>query len=117
MKNNIYVTGIKLHAFHGCLEEEARVGANYTVNVKLSTNFMEAAENDDLKKTVDYCDVYEIVKEEMGKRSKLIEQVCERIFTRLKKEVKGIDSLEIKIVKHRPPINGNVDEVAVEMAD
>ena len=33
MKNHINIEGIKLYGFHGCLEEEGRVGGEYIVEV------------------------------------------------------------------------------------
>jgi dihydroneopterin aldolase len=113
MKHKIEVNGIKLYAFHGCLEEEARIGGHYVVDVSISTNFSLAAKTDDLSKTVDYVAVNTIVKEEMAIRSKLIEHVGQRIFSRIKIELKAISELSVKITKISPPINGDVDSVAI----
>jgi len=113
MKHKIEVNGIKLYAFHGCLEEEARIGGHYVVDVTITTDFSEAANTDDLSKTVDYVAVNAIVKEEIAIRSKLIEHVGQRIFSRIKNEMKGVSSLSVKITKLTPPINGDVDSVAI----
>ncbi len=113
MKHKIEVNGIKLYAFHGCLEEEARIGGHYVVDVAISTDFSLAAETDDLSKTVDYVAVNAIVKEEMAIRSKLIEHVGQRIFSRIKNEMKGVSELSVKITKISPPINGDVSNVAI----
>lgn len=111
--NKIFVNGIKLYAHHGCLEEEAKIGANYIVDIILETDFMEAAKTDDLSKTIDYCDVYEITKQEMAIRSKLIEQVAYRILNRLKSTFKNLKKTEVKITKLNPPMNGDVEKVSV----
>ncbi len=113
MKHTIEVNGIKLYAFHGCLPEEGRIGGHYLVDVSLQTDFSEAAITDELIKTVDYVDINKIVKEEMAIRSKLIEHVGQRIFDRIKKEVKNVDKLRIKVIKICPPINGDVENVAI----
>ncbi len=113
MKHTIEVNGIKLYAFHGCLPEEGKIGGNYLVDVSLKTDFTEAAITDELIKTVDYVDINKIVKEEMAIRSKLIEHVGQRIFNRIKKEVQNVDKLKIKVVKICPPINGDVENVAI----
>lgn len=113
MKHTIEVNGIKLYAFHGCLTEEGKIGGNYLVDVSLQTDFTEAAITDELIKTVDYVDINKIVKEEMAIRSKLIEHVGQRIFGRIKKEVQNVDKLKIKVVKICPPINGDVENVAI----
>jgi dihydroneopterin aldolase len=113
MKHTIEVNGIKLYAFHGCLPEEGKIGGNYLVDVSLQTDFTEAAITDELIKTVDYVDINKIVKEEMAIRSKLIEHVGQRIFNRIKKEVQNVDKLKIKVIKICPPINGDVENVAI----
>ena len=113
MKHTIEVNGIKIYAFHGCLPEEAEIGGHYRVDVMLNTDFSGAAESDDLSKTVDYVIVNKIVSEEMQIRSKLIEHVGQRILTRLKNNIKNIDFIRIKIIKICPPINGDVESVAI----
>lgn len=111
--NIIEVNGIKLYAYHGCLPEEGRIGGHYEVNVQLKTDFSEAAKNDDLNLTVDYVEVNRIVEEEMAIRSKLIEHVGRRILDRIKNELKNIHWVHIKIIKICPPINGDVNNVAI----
>lgn len=113
MKHTIEVNGIKLYAFHGCLPEEGKIGGHYTVDVSLETDFSEAADSDELIKTVDYVDINRIVTEEMAIRSKLIEHVGQRIFSRIKKDLQNIHKLKVKIVKICPPINGDVQNVAI----
>ena len=68
MTHAINIEGIKLYAYHGCLEEESRIGGNYIVDVYMITDFSEAAKTDDLTKTIDYCTVYEISKAQMAIR-------------------------------------------------
>ena len=113
MKHTIEVNGIKLYAFHGCLTEEGKVGGHYVVDVRITTNFTSASYSDELSETVDYVIVNQIVTEEMAIRSKLIEHVGQRIFTRITAEVERIEALTIKLTKMTPPINGDVDNVAI----
>jgi dihydroneopterin aldolase len=113
MKHTIEVNGIKIYAFHGCLPEEGKIGGQYSVDVMLNTDFSEAAKHDDLTKTIDYVIVNKIVSEEMAIRSKLIEHVGQRILERLKNEINTIDLVRIKVTKICPPINGDVDNVAI----
>lgn len=117
MINTIEVNGIKLHANHGCLIEEAKIGGNYVVDVTVKTDFKEASLTDELAKTVDYVDINKIVQEEMAIRSKLIEHVGQRIVTRIKSEITGVIKLKVKIIKLSPPINGDVENVAIVIED
>lgn len=112
-KHIIEVNNIRLYAYHGCLEEEAKIGSNYRVDISLVTDFTEAAVTDDLSKTVDYVKIHEIVQQEMSIRSKLLEQVAERIVVNSKKSCPTILNVRVKIAKLCPPINGDVEEVAI----
>ena len=111
----IRVNHIRLHAHHGCMEEEAIIGGHYIVDVELHTDFHNAARHDTLEDTIDYVDVNRIVTEQMAIRSKLIEHVCQRIIDSLKSELKGIQSVRVRLTKLTPPINGDVASVEVEI--
>lgn len=111
--NKVSVIGIKAFAYHGCLEEEAKIGNEYIIDVELITDFKESAMEDDLTKTIDYVIVNRIVEEEMAIRSKLIETVGYRILGRLQKESFQVIKARIEIKKINPPINGNVNYVSI----
>jgi dihydroneopterin aldolase len=113
MKHTVEVNGIKLYAYHGCLPEEGKIGGNYTVNVSVTTDFSSSFESDDLNDTVDYVVINRIVTEEMKQRSKLIEHVGKRILNRFEREISGINYARLKVIKHCPPINGDVEDVAI----
>jgi 7,8-dihydroneopterin aldolase/epimerase/oxygenase len=115
--HQINIEGIKLYAYHGCLEEEALIGGNYIVDVHMKTDFTDAAETDDLTKTIDYCEVYEIVKREMAIRSKLIEQVGQRISDQLRIKFPSIKEHRVKVTKLLPPMNGDVEKVSIEICE
>ena len=109
----VTLENIQLYAYHGCLEEEALIGQNYRVDVYITTDYTEAAQTDDLTKTVDYTQVYEIVKREMAIRSKLIEHVCRRICEALTAEIPTIEKCQVKLTKYNPPVNGMVGNATV----
>lgn len=109
----IAVEGIRLHAYHGCLEEEARIGTDYCVDVNVDYDYSKAASTDDLSDTVDYVVIYRIVKSQMAIRSKLIEHVAKRIYDEIIKVYPAINSLEVKVAKSNPPVNGLVDRSVV----
>ena len=113
MKHIVEVNGIKLYAFHGCLPEEEKIGGHYMVDIYMETNFSKAAITDELSETIDYVVVNRIVKEQMAIRSKLIEHVGKRIVQEIKKEVENIDLIRVKVIKICPPINGDVNNVAI----
>ena len=109
----ITVSGIQLYAFHGCMQEEAKIGSNYVVDVVLETDLSLASASDELQHTVDYVSVNQIVTEQMAIRSKLLENVTKRIIDQLSLNHPEIVSMEVSVSKLTPPINGNVDRVVV----
>jgi 7,8-dihydroneopterin aldolase/epimerase/oxygenase len=117
MKHTIEVNGIKCYAHHGCLEEEAKIGGHYIVDIAIKTNFTEAMQTDELINTIDYVEVNSIVKEEMAIRSKLIEHVGARIYNRLHQQLKNVESVKVKIIKICPPINGDVNDCTIIIED
>ncbi|MDG1262805.1 MAG: dihydroneopterin aldolase [Flavobacteriales bacterium] len=111
----IRVTGIRVQSNHGCMEEEMLIGQEFIVNIELTTDLGPSMVSDDLKDTVDYVAVHDIVFRETKQRSKLIEHVAHRIGTALKKELPQIEQVKIEVVKPAPPIGGDVASVAVEI--
>jgi len=107
----IFLKNIRSYAYHGCLAEEARIGGNYRVDVRLDFDSGKSERTDDLKDTVDYCQVYDIVQREMDIRSKLIEHVGARIADALLKEIALLDATTVRVTKIAPPMNGDVQEV------
>jgi dihydroneopterin aldolase len=111
--HKIYLDTIQLYAYHGCLPEEALIGSNYAVDVMMETDFTTAAINDDLDQTIDYCTVFNIVKEEMAIRANLLEHVAFRIVNRLKKDLVHLQKVTLTVTKLNPPMNGNVKGVSI----
>lgn len=109
----IQVNNIKLYAYHGCLDEEAKIGSEYKVNVEVKAALKKSAISDDLIDTVDYVHLNYIVKTEMAVRSKLLEHVAKRIIDRIFKELQTVKKAKVGVAKINPPIGGNVEEVVI----
>lgn len=113
MINIVEVNGIELYAYHGCMEEEAKLGGKYIVDVSIQTDFSQSAKSDELIDTIDYVVVRKIVVQEMEKRSQLIEHVGHRILNALKTTFPAAITTRVKIRKMGPPIEGTVKNVAI----
>jgi dihydroneopterin aldolase len=111
----IKLTNIRTFSFHGCLEEEAKIGSNYSVNLTIKTNLEPSAKTDELTDTVDYVDLNRIVVEEMAIRAKLLEHVAKRIIDRVLEELKMVTKIEVEVTKLNPPIGGDVEGVTIIM--
>ncbi|MDO6736738.1 dihydroneopterin aldolase [Wenyingzhuangia sp. 2_MG-2023] len=111
----IRVENIRIYSNHGCLQEEARIGSHYRVDVAVKADLSTSAESDKLADTVDYVQINKVVEEEVLKRSELLEHVVERVLVRLLKEIPMIEEATVALSKLNPPIGGDVQAVTIEM--
>ncbi len=111
----ILVEGIRCFAYHGCMDEEAVIGTDFTIDVEVEADLTASAKSDELSDTVDYVTISRIVQEQMAIRSKLIEHVGHRIITQIMDDIPLVVKVKIKLTKHNAPIQGHVRQVAVVM--
>lgn len=109
----IQVNSIRIFTNHGCLEEEAKIGSEYRVDIEIKTDLAKSSETDNLSDTVDYVHLNRIAKEEMAIRSELLEHVAKRIINRIFKEIFIVERVKVCVAKINPPIGGNVKEVVI----
>ncbi len=117
MKTFIELKNMAFHAFHGVLPEEKEKGNNFTVTVKFSANLSAALFSDNLNDTVNYAELYDLVKSEMEIPSELIEHAAGRIYNRIKANFSQIEWLEVRLSKLKPPVNGTVEASEVTISD
>lgn len=111
----IFLRQLRFHAFHGVLDQERRVGNDYVINVVVECDFAHAMQTDELEDTVNYAEIYRVVKEEMAVPSKLLEHVAGRIGERLFNEFPSLQSLDISIMKVNPPFGADCEGAGVEV--
>ena len=111
--DKIVLEDIKVYAFHGCMEEETKIGSDYVVNLSVKTDLGIPAESDQLEDAVDYVGLLKIVNEEMEINSKLLENVAERIVSRILQTINAVNEVKVKVAKQNPPINGNISAVNI----
>lgn len=111
--DKIKVEGIRLYGFHGCLDEEGKIGTEYNADVTVWGDLKYAAQTDELNDTLDYVTINKVVEAEVSVRAKLIETVAERIITRILEEMPPVQKVKVKLSKLFPPINGDVQRVSV----
>ena len=112
---SISLEGLRFHAFHGFYEEERKLGNTFTVDITLEVDFLQASIKDDLSKTINYEDVYAIVKSEMAISSKLLEHIIYRMQEKLHLKYPKLNRLTISISKHNPPIGGICERAKVSI--
>ena len=113
--DKIEINDIRVFASHGCLAEESIIGSDYLVDVTVWADLSVPASSDQLSDTVDYVQLHQIVKDEMGIPSKLLEHVNSRIISRIFAEISAVEEVSVSVAKINPPIGGDVASVKVIM--
>jgi dihydroneopterin aldolase len=111
----IELKNMVFHARHGVLEQEKTVGNTFTVSLRLYLNLSAAAQSDHLEDTLNYAEVFEIVKKEMAVPSNLLEHAANRIIQAVKQAFPQIEKIRIRLAKMRPPVCGEVGEAVVRI--
>ena len=60
MTDSVHVTGLALHAFHGVMEHEAKVGQTFYIDLVLDIDLAQASRSDKIADTVGYDEVVEV---------------------------------------------------------
>ena len=94
--------------------EEKKIGSDYIVNLTVSADLSLSSVTDKLEDTVDYVSLLAIVKKQMSIRSKLLENVVDRIINQVFNDLPKVSQVTVSVSKRNPPIGGNVEEVCVE---
>ncbi len=102
----IELRGLTFFAFHGVLFEERQLGNRFVVDLVLEADISRAARTDNLADTVNYAEVYEVVKREMAVPSQLLEHVCGRVATALLDAFAPLSRVRVSVTKKNPPIEG-----------
>lgn len=111
----ISIEGMEFFAFHGCFKEEEVIGTRFEVDIEIETDTTDAELSDDLAKTVNYQDIYLLVRKEMAVNSKLLEHVARRILNSVGQAYPFLTGCRVKIRKLNPPLGGRVQAVSVEL--
>ena len=115
-QDRIYLEGMIFYGFHGVSTEEKARGQRFIVDVELAADLAAAGHSDNLQDTIDYGEVYRLVKGVLeGPQHNLIESLAEKVCSRI---LSGypVDSVRVKIKKPEVSIKGSIlSSAAVEI--
>lgn len=113
--SKIYLDDMRFYAYHGVMEQERRVGGEYSVSLTVEADMTEAARTDDVADTVNYAELYALVGHEMAIPSKLLEHVAARIGQHAIETFDRITAVTVKVTKLNPPMGADCKGAAVEL--
>ena len=113
----IQLEGMEFFAYHGHYREEQIIGTKFIVDLEMEFDTAEAEHSDHLGDTVNYQEVYQVVKREMEINAHLLEGVARRIMDSVTRLFPQVHSVKVKIAKVNPPLGGKVKQVSCILAN
>lgn len=113
MISQIELRELKFYAYHGVSPQELKVGNTFIVDLTLTVSLENAIVSDNLHDTVNYAEVYAVVKKQMSIPSNLLEHVAGRIMTALKDRFPQLLGIDLKLSKLNPPFGGDIYSASI----
>ena len=115
-RDTIHLRNMQFYAYHGVNPEEKTLGQRFEVDVALLVDARPAGLRDDLRQTINYAQVYKLVKRIVEEeRFDLIEALAETLAMQIGKQF-APDGVRISVRKPQVSLKGSVlDYVGVDI--
>lgn len=111
----IHLHGVHMHAFHGVLPQEQLTGNDYEINLSLKYDVAQAMQTDEVGDTLNYAEVFQVLREEMNRPQKLLEKVVGNIGKHLFNRFPAILEIHLELIKLNPPMGADCQGAGVEV--
>jgi 7,8-dihydroneopterin aldolase/epimerase/oxygenase len=114
MSDAIFVNGLVLHAYHGVMPHESKVGQPFVLDLVLDIDLTEASRTDKLRHTVSYELLVRTVSEAFcARRYRLVEAAAGAVADAVLERYPLLRSIRITVRKPHAPIAAIFDDVGV----
>jgi 7,8-dihydroneopterin aldolase/epimerase/oxygenase len=114
MSDAIFVNGLVLHAYHGVMPHEGKVGQPFVLDLVLDIDLTEASRTDKLTHTVSYELLVRTVSEAFcARRYRLVEAAAGAVADAVLDRYSLVRSIRITVRKPHAPIAATFDDVGV----
>lgn len=116
MSDTIFVSGLALHAYHGVMQHEAKVGQTFRLDLVLEIDLSAASRSDKLKDTVSYDMVVKTISEAFcARRYRLVEAAAGAVAEALLERCPDVRAVRVTVHKPHAPIAATFDDVGVSV--
>ncbi len=116
MTDQVFVTGLALHANHGVMQHEAKVGQTFKLDLTLDIDLTTAARTDKLAHTVGYDQVVEVASRAFcAKRYRLVEAAAGAVAEAVLERFQQVAGIRVTVHKPHAPIAATFDDVGVSI--
>ena len=116
MSDRIFIKGLSLHAYHGVMPYEGKVGQTFTIDLELDIDLAAAARTDKVVDTVSYDKVVECVSTAFcAQKYRLIEAAAGRAADAVLSSFPRVHAIKVTIHKPHAPIAATFSDVGVTL--
>ena len=114
MSDAIFITGLLIHAHHGVMPHEEKVGQRFVLDLELATDLAPAAISDKVVDTVSYASIVDAVTRAFTARSyRLVEAAAGAIANEVLAAFPRVASVRVTVHKPHAPIAAIFNDVGV----
>jgi len=114
MSDAIFIKGLLIHAHHGVMPHEEKVGQRFVVDLELAIDLAHAAASDKLVDTVSYSSIVEAATQAFTARSyRLVEAAAGAIADAVLASFAQVASVRVTVHKPHAPIAAIFNDVGV----
>jgi len=116
MSDRVFVSGLVIHAHHGVMEHESKVGQRFVLDLELSIDLKDAARSDKLVDTVSYSAIVEAASRAFTAQSyRLVEAAAGAVADALLAGFARATSIRVTVRKPHAPIAAIFADVGVTL--
>jgi len=116
MSDRIFISGLSLHAYHGVMAYEAKVGQTFSIDLVLDIDLAAAARSDKVADTVSYDKVVECASRAFtAQRFRLIEASAGKVADAVLAAFPRVRAIQVTIHKPHAPIAATFSDVGVTL--
>jgi dihydroneopterin aldolase len=116
MSDRIFITGLALHAYHGIVPYEGKVGQTFTIDIELDIDLADAARSDKVVDTVSYDKVVDCARAAFAaQKYKLIEAAAGSVADAVLAAFPRVRKISVTIHKPHAPIAATFSDVGVTL--
>jgi dihydroneopterin aldolase len=116
MSDRVFVSGLVIHAHHGVMEHESKVGQHFVLDLELSIDLKDAARSDKLVDTVSYSAIVETASRAFTAQScRLVEAAAGAVADALLAGFARVTSIRVTVRKPHAPIAAIFADVGVTL--
>jgi 7,8-dihydroneopterin aldolase/epimerase/oxygenase len=114
MTDTVFVTGLALHAYHGVMQHEAKVGQTFRLDLVLDIDLAGASRSDKLADTVGYDQVVDVASAAFcARRYRLVEAAAGAVAEAVLDRFPTVMSARVTVHKPHAPIAATFADVGV----